>query len=143
MQQVEGREERQQKGAASLSELQAECTTLADALAKFTKLLSRYADHRSQDTVGHVGCPSCRSCTDVVREIVDHRRVEGYADAEEEQDELRRLTEEAGEWTKLAELLLEEVKQKREKEEEAKERQKSTEVYNGGLEIELLHERTL
>ncbi len=69
----------------------------------------------------------CRNCTNIVREIVDHRRSEGYADAEEEQNELRRLMEEAGEWMKLAGLLLEEAKQRKE-EEEAKERKKSTEV---------------
>lgn len=63
----------------------------------------------------------------MVREIVDHRRAEGYADPEEELDELRRLTEEASEWTKLAGLLVEEVEQMRTEEEE-KEEEKSTQV---------------
>ena len=46
---------------------------------------------------------------DIVREIVDERRREGYPDAEEEQEELRRLGEEAGEWSRLARLLLQEL----------------------------------
>ena len=45
----------------------------------------------------------------IVRELVDERRREGYPDAEEEQEELRRLGEEAGEWSKLAGLLLQEL----------------------------------
>lgn len=58
------------------------------------------------------------------------RRQEGHADAEEEQNELRRLTEEAGEWMKLGGLLMEELRQKREEkvEERTKERKKSKEV---------------
>lgn len=43
---------------------------------------------------------------DIVQEAVDERRREGYPDAEEEQEELRRLGEEAGKWSKLAGLLL-------------------------------------
>ena len=43
---------------------------------------------------------------DIVREAVDERRREGYSDAEEEQEELRRLGEEVGKWSKLAGLLL-------------------------------------
>lgn len=43
---------------------------------------------------------------DIVPEAVDERRREGYPDAEEEQEELRRLGEEAGKWSKLAGLLL-------------------------------------
>ena len=46
---------------------------------------------------------------DIVRELVDERRREGYPDAEEEQEELRRLGEEAGEWSRLAGLLLQEL----------------------------------
>ena len=46
---------------------------------------------------------------DIVRELVDERRREGYPDAEEEQEELRRLGEEAGEWSQLAGLLLQEL----------------------------------
>ena len=45
----------------------------------------------------------------IVRELVDERRREGYPDAEEEQEELRRLGEEAGEWSRLAGLLLQEL----------------------------------
>ena len=45
----------------------------------------------------------------IVRELVDERRREGYPDAEEEQEELRRLGEEAGEWSRLAGLLLQDL----------------------------------
>ena len=72
---------------------------------------------------------------DIVREIVDERRREGYPDAEEEQEELRRLGEEAGEWSRLARLLLQELikgEGEEEEEEEVKrespERKKSQEV---------------
>lgn len=50
-----------------------------------------------------------RSCVDIVREVVDIRRQEGYPNPEEEQDDLRRLGDEAQEWTKQAGLLLKEV----------------------------------
>ena len=46
---------------------------------------------------------------DVVREIVDMRKREGYPHPDEEQLELKRMGEEAGEWTKLAGLLLEDL----------------------------------
>ena len=50
---------------------------------------------------------SCyRSCTDVVREIVDQRKQEGYPHPDEEQLELKRMGEEAEEWIKLGGLLL-------------------------------------
>ena len=43
---------------------------------------------------------------DVVREIVDMRKQEGYPHPDEEQLELKRMGEEAEEWIKLAALLL-------------------------------------
>ena len=54
---------------------------------------------------------------DIVRDIVDHYRAEGYAEPEEEQEELRRLAGEAGEWVKLGGFLLEELADKRERKE--------------------------
>ena len=53
---------------------------------------------------------------DVVREIVDMRKREGYPHPDEEQLELKRMGEEADEWSKLAGLLLDDLA-KREKEE--------------------------
>ena len=52
---------------------------------------------------------------DIVREVVDQRRKEGYADAEEESNELRRLSEEAEEWVKLGVLLVKELEEWRER----------------------------
>ena len=70
----------------------------------------------------------------IVRELVDERRREGYPDAEEEQEELRRLGEEAGEWSRLAGLLLQELtkgeggKEGEEVKRESPERKESQEV---------------
>jgi hypothetical protein len=50
-----------------------------------------------------------RSCTDVVREIVDQRKQEGYPHPDEEQLELKRMGEEAEEWIKLGGLLLDDL----------------------------------
>ena len=50
-----------------------------------------------------------RSCTDVVREIVDRRKQEGYPHPDEEQLELKRMGEEAEEWIKLGGLLLDDL----------------------------------
>ena len=71
---------------------------------------------------------------DIIREMVDERRREGYPDAEEEQEELRRLGEEAGEWSGLARLLLQELikgeggEEGEEVERESPERKESQEV---------------
>ena len=63
----------------------------------------------------------------MVRELVDARRGEGVPGAEEEQEELQRLGEEAREWVRLSGLLLEEVagrgeegKEEEEEEEESR-----------------------
>ena len=53
---------------------------------------------------------------DVVREIVDLRKQEGYPHPDEEQLELKRMGEEADEWIKLAELLLKDLETKAGKE---------------------------
>ena len=50
---------------------------------------------------------------ELVQEIVDLHRKEGYADAEEEQQELQRLREEAAEWVRLAGLLVSQLKEGR------------------------------
>ena len=57
--------------------------------------------------------PPPRSCTDLVQEIVDLHRKEGYADAEEELQELQRLREEATEWVRLGGLLAAQLKEGR------------------------------
>ena len=57
---------------------------------------------------------------DVVREIVDMRKREGYPHPDEEQLELKRMGEEAEEWNKLAGLLLGDLA-KREREEAVRE----------------------
>ena len=62
---------------------------------------------------------------DVVREIVDMRKREGYPHPDEEQLELKRMGEEAEEWNKLAGLLLDDLA-KREKEEAVREQAPSS-----------------
>ena len=84
----------------------------------------------------------------IVRELVDERRREGYPDAEEEQEELRRLGEEAGEWSRLGGLLLQELtkgeggEEGEEVKRESPERQESQEVGSVFSEY-LLHTYTL
>lgn len=50
---------------------------------------------------------------DVVREIIDERIKEDYPNPEEEQMDLKRMVDEAQEWVKLADLLLNDVIQGR------------------------------
>lgn len=58
---------------------------------------------------------------DVVREIVDLRKREGYPHPDEEQLELKRMGEEADEWVKLAGLLIKDLHVAEEEEEGGKE----------------------
>ena len=76
-----------------------------------------------------------------MQQIVDLHRREGYADADEEQQELQRLREEAAEWVRLAGLLVSQLKEGRgtgeegeglreeEGQEEKEVRRKDAEIY--------------
>ncbi len=50
--------------------------------------------------------PDCRRSEDVVRDIVDQRVAEDCPNPQEEQVELKRLSDEGSEWVRLAGLLL-------------------------------------
>lgn len=65
--------------------------------------------------------PQHRSCVVIVRDLVDSLTKEGYTDADEEQKELKKLRDEAGEWVKLADILLGEVAKRRGEEEREEE----------------------
>ena len=80
------------------------CSVIICKFQNVTYMGDRFTGHFTNAFTTTMSC--YRSCTDVVREIVDQRKQEGYPHPDEEQLELKRMGEEAEEWIKLGDLLL-------------------------------------